>query len=232
MINIERIQINSIENSNLIKFINLPNMPLFKVRTAPYSWGEIENIIQSNQLERFARLEEGTKRYLEFKKTLKVTGQSVFLFLVINQLQWAKPEDIEGLNDEEIIIRPKLDNFQSPEDIKILANDFPYNLESGIVHLCVWTKFKIPPDINSPFGDISEQTRRIIEKYLRKTFCKYVSWDDIQWFKNWESLQSVKSLSHIHVIVRGLEQKDLHALLHTPGETLTAADLDSLDLDN
>ena len=83
-------------------------------------------------------------------------------------------ETIQELNDEDVIINPKLNRlFIEPSDLKILLNDFPYNFDNGIYHLCIWTKFQIKPDPNSPIGDISPNTRKIIERYLSKTFSKY-----------------------------------------------------------
>lgn len=218
---------------NKITYIQLPNMPLFKVRHVPYQWEEIKQIIENNELERFARLESVSDSYLKFKKSVADKGLTVYKYLLKNQLQWSpvSTEKLQELNDEDVIINPKLNRlFIEPSDLKILLNDFPYNFDNGIYHLCIWTKFQIKPDPNSPIGDISPNTRKIIERYLSKTFSKYgIKWENIIWFKNWESLQSVKSLSHIHVIINGLTPELLDQLLYTSGEPLTIEELEELE---
>lgn len=216
------------ETSTSIQYINIPNMPVFKIRTIPYKWEEVQDIVNSNQLEKFARLQEGSDKYLKFKKLVASSNLTVFKYLLINQLQWAKLSDIENLKDEEIGIISKSDNFREGEDLKILMNDFPYNFDTGIVHLCIWTKFRIPTDPESLVGDISLKTRNLIEKYLHKTFDKYVTWDNLLWFKNWESLQSVKNLSHVHVIINGLSQDQLNELLYSPGQPLTEEEVEEV----
>lgn len=103
--------------------------------------------------------------------------------------------------------------------------------EKQVTHLCIWTKFRIPADPTSPIGDISKKTRQIIEKYLTKTFVeKYgIEWSDILWFKNWESLQSVKRLSHIHVLIKGLDQEMIEDMLYGPGVPLTIEELEQIE---
>lgn len=222
---------------NKIKIVTIPNMPIFKIRVNPYEWEEVIDIIKSNKLEKFARLEEVSEKYLHFKKQLVTDNLTIFKYLIINQLQWYNKEendnkDINDLSDDEIKVGCKSDKlFLEPSDLKILANDFPYNFKSNIAHLCVWTKFKIPVDPSSPIGDISQKTKDIINAYLKKTFCgKYgIKWEDIIWFKNWESLQSVKSLSHVHVIINNLDQNSLQEMLYTSGEPLSIEELEEIE---
>lgn len=212
---------------NQIQFVQIPNMPVFKIRQEPYKWNEVVHIVKNNELERFARLQAGSEKYLIFKRQLISDNTTIFKYLLVNQLKWANKQDIENLSDNQIQVKCKLnDLFVEPSDLKILPNDFPYNFSEGIYHLCVWTKFRIPVDPLSPVGDISKETRDIIEKYLYKTFCeKYgVKWEDLLWFKNWESLQSVKALSHVHVIIRGVSQETVNLMLYTSGEVLTRDD--------
>ncbi|EGV63954.1 hypothetical protein PSN45_003969 [Yamadazyma tenuis] len=200
-------------------------MPLFKIRQSPYQWEEVVDIVRSNKLERFARSGPDSEKYLKFKKQVVSDPQmSVFKYLLINQLQWAQSETARQLDDSQIVIKPKSTMlFVEPSDVKILKNDFPYNFAEGIHHLCVWTKFKIPVDPLSPIGDISADTRTVIERYLKKTFCeKYgIKWENLLWFKNWESLQSVKAMSHIHVIIQGVDEATVKSMLYTSGVCLT-----------
>jgi hypothetical protein len=112
--------------------------------------------------------------------------------------------------------------FADSSDYKILRNDWPYGLSPGITHICVWVKPPIPTkDVD---GDVTDESRALIEDFVRRTFVyrlaeektkghlpgetatttDAIKWaqDRVLWFKNWAALQSVRSLEHIHVLVR------------------------------
>ena len=115
--------------------------------------------------------------------------------------------------------------------ISILYNKFPYYFEPNVKHICIWSKLKIPVDKNSEVGDISVMTKKLINRYLEKTFvAKGISWDQIVWFKNWLSLQSVRSISHIHVILKDVDDKFVDELISGgSGEVLTLDDYRNLE---
>ena len=46
------------------------------------------------------------------------------------------------------------------DDIKIIYNDWPYGIDKGIVHLCVWTKFPLDVDEKDPNGDLTPEMRK------------------------------------------------------------------------
>ena len=74
-------------------------------------------------------------------------------------------------------------------------------------------------------------TKKLINRYLEKTFvAKGISWDQIVWFKNWLSLQSVRSISHIHVILKDVDDKFVDELISGgSGEVLTLDDYRNLE---
>jgi hypothetical protein len=84
----------------------------------------------------------------------------------------------------------------------VLTNDWPYGFESGITHLVVWTKTPIQTD--EIRGDVTLPSRQIIEDFVRRYFVADLEQGEerVQWFKNWVSLQSVRGLDHIHVLVK------------------------------
>lgn len=84
----------------------------------------------------------------------------------------------------------------------MLTNDWPYGFESGITHLVVWTKTPIQTD--EIRGDVTMPSRQIIEDFVRRYFVADLEQGEerVQWFKNWVSLQSVRGLDHIHVLVK------------------------------
>ncbi|KAI5952995.1 hypothetical protein CANMA_005020 [Candida margitis] len=208
-----------------------------KVKTGgPFTWTQIQQIVNANQLESFARSEEQYYKYQQFKSDLSSQGITLNDHVLKDELQW-KQSDIrcqtspatKSLPREYSISQPQDLIFYSDDDIKIIYNKFPYYFKDSVIHLCVWSKLIIPDDINSPEGDISPLTKRIIERYLKKTFIdKGVSKNNLVWFRNWTSLQSVRSVSHIHVLLHDVDDGLIQKLLGTSGNTLTLEDYKEL----
>ena len=112
--------------------------------------------------------------------------------------------------------------FADPADYKILRNDWPYGFEPSITHLCVWLKNQIPSD--GTIGDLTPASRQSVEDFINKTFVTRLNGeqtetsqngylqtdseeprpaeDRVLWFKNFVSLQSVRGIDHVHVLVR------------------------------
>jgi hypothetical protein len=60
--------------------------------------------------------------------------------------------------------------FENKSEWKILRNDWPYGIDSRIVHLVVWTKFTLTEDIET--GYLTTDMRRMIEDFVQDTFRK------------------------------------------------------------
>ena len=95
--------------------------------------------------------------------------------------------------------------FASPKDYKILLNDWPYGISPNITHLVVWLKTPIP--VQQPEGYLTPESTELIEGFVQRTFVEPLremgqGRDQVQWFKNWVGLQSVRGLDHFHVLVR------------------------------
>lgn len=201
-----------------------------KVKTGgPFTWTQIQQIVKANELESFARSEEQYHSYQQFKHDLSSQGITINDHVLKDELQW-KQSDIRHQTStssppEYSTLQPQDLIFYNRDDEKIIYNKFPYYFEDSVVHLCIWSKLTIPNDVNSPVGDISPLTKRIIERYLQKTFIeKGVSPDDILWFRNWSSLQSIRSVSHIHVLLHDVDEHFIQKLIGTSGTTLTLED--------
>ena len=82
-------------------------------------------------------------------------------------------------------------------------------LTPDITHIVVWSKTPIPVDPKT--GDVTDESRRLIQKFVERTFVKRLHGDEarVMWFKNWVQLQSVRALEHIHVLVRDATNEDL-----------------------
>ncbi|PYI34257.1 hypothetical protein BP00DRAFT_390670 [Aspergillus indologenus CBS 114.80] len=104
--------------------------------------------------------------------------------------------------------------FADPADYKILRNDWPYGLSPGIAHLVVWLRTPVAVDPHD--GDLTPESRALIEGFVLRTFVGRLAAerglfadsprDHVLWFKNWTALQSVRSLEHIHVLVRDVPE--------------------------
>ena len=74
-------------------------------------------------------------------------------------------------------------------------------MDERIVHLVVWTKFKLPADPTSEIGDMSAQTREMVDEFVQRTFVSTCGRDNVTWFKNWSSLKSIHAVEHFHVML-------------------------------
>lgn len=103
--------------------------------------------------------------------------------------------------------------FASSKDYKILLNDWPYGIAPNIKHIVVWLKTPIP--VQQPEGYLTPQSTDLIQYFVQKTFIEPLvhigqGKDQVQWFKNWVGLQSVRGLDHFHVLVRDPPREMLH----------------------
>ena len=79
-------------------------------------------------------------------------------------------------------------NFKSSlvEEIRIVKNEFPYNFSHGIEHHVMWASQIPPQSTNHPFI----QSRFPSSQY------------EVLMFENVKANKSVKSVAHVHLIVR------------------------------
>jgi hypothetical protein len=100
--------------------------------------------------------------------------------------------------------------FEDPSDYRVLRNDWPYGLDSEIIHIVVWSRTIIPTDPET--GDLTPSSRRIVARFIHRYFARDLGPDGtekVMWFKNWVALQSVRALEHVHVMVRGVDEKTI-----------------------
>ncbi|KAL7273903.1 hypothetical protein RUND412_003212 [Rhizina undulata] len=162
----------------------------FKLMT----WEDLTAIIKHNRLEELKRVPSDLKRYIDWGNKIRGEYGSIQAFVLKERLGWA------NLTAENPI------PFASEADTKILINDWPYGIAPEILHLVVWTKAKIPiveDPAHPDAGDITPEARRLINDFVTKTFTDHLGAENVLWFKNWASIQSVRSVEHLHVLVRG-----------------------------
>ncbi|CAJ0545925.1 Ff.00g093980.m01.CDS01 [Fusarium sp. VM40] len=151
------------------------------------TWDEVREIIETNHLEKFKRVPSELRRYKAFVFHLKQNYGSVANFILAHRLGWAAP------------VKPRGVPFEFEDDYKILWNDAPYGIDPRIVHLVVWTKFVLEED--SATGDLTDEARKEIDDFVTRTFRAHVPEQHVLWFRNWQGLQSVKAVQHLHVML-------------------------------
>lgn len=96
--------------------------------------------------------------------------------------------------------------FATPSDYRVLKNDWPYGLTPDITHIVVWSRTPIATDPMT--GDVTSESRQLIRDFVQTRFVDRLGpggEDRVMWFKNWVALQSVRSLEHIHVLVKDVD---------------------------
>lgn len=172
---------------------------------------------ETNTLEELKRPPDDTRRYLAWKNDIKERYGSINDFVVAERLHWPLDE-ANSANGPAFVHKSKIP-FEERSDYAVLVNDWPYGFEEGIKHVCVWSKTPIATDDER--GDITPESRKLIEAFIERHFARDLGEggsERVQWFKNWVSLQSVKGVDHVHVLIRNappelldgwLERKDL-----------------------
>ncbi|KAF2213978.1 hypothetical protein CERZMDRAFT_38242 [Cercospora zeae-maydis SCOH1-5] len=170
------------------------------------TWEDLKNIIATNTLEQLKRLPSDLRRYLAWSHNITRSHGSITSYVIHERLHW-EPITSNPPTFSHYSAIP----FSDPRDYVVLRNDWPYGLAPGIAHLLVWSKTPIATDQER--GDVTEASREVIEEFVERYFVGELMIDGSDesreaargralWFKNWVSLQSVRGVDHVHVLVR------------------------------
>ncbi|CAK4032384.1 Hypothetical predicted protein [Lecanosticta acicola] len=189
---------------------NNPPFPLTKIdreilatRDEDYhriTWSDLKSIIANHTLEDLKRLPSDLRRYLAWSHSIKKQYGGITPFVIQERLHWTptsrpgEPPLFEHVSDVP---------FEERIDYAVLLNDWPYGFEPGIAHIVVWSKTPIRTD--DTLGDVTEESRRLIEEFVERYFVRELDnggRERVLWFKNWVSLQSVRGVDHVHVLVK------------------------------
>ncbi|KAK3722947.1 hypothetical protein LTR37_002092 [Vermiconidia calcicola] len=178
------------------------------------TWDDLKNIIADNRLEQLKRIPSDLRRYLAWSYNIKKNYGGILNFVIKERLHWTPlsstgPPLFEHRSDIP---------FADRSDFVVLVNDWPYGFDEGIIHIVVWSKTPIPVD--DVQGDVTPESRRLIEELVEQYFMRELKGgrEQVMWFKNWVSLQSVRGVDHVHVLARDVpddvikrwtERKDL-----------------------
>lgn len=109
--------------------------------------------------------------------SIKEEYGSVVKFIVEKRLQWtdceardADPFNTPGTSETRCVLGTMILLLIPPwaDDIKILYNDWPYGIDTKIIHLVVWTKFDLDEDPVT--GDLTARKRQELDDYVERTF--------------------------------------------------------------
>ncbi|KAL5614805.1 hypothetical protein BROUX41_004894 [Berkeleyomyces rouxiae] len=161
------------------------------------SWETLEKRIAQNDLDGLQRTPSELKRYVKWGQDTREVYGSVMEYLLQHRLPaaWGRPP-FTCVSEVP---------FADSSDYCILTNEWPYALGEGIVHVVVWTRTPIETD--AIIGDMTPRSRAIVDAFVERTFRARVGAKNVLWFKNWTALQSVRSLDHVHVLLRNVDRR-------------------------
>ncbi|KAK0386279.1 hypothetical protein NLU13_6116 [Sarocladium strictum] len=162
-----------------------------------HSWDELREIIDTNNLSVLKRTPSDLRQYMKWTAETKAQYGSMSAYILQKRL----PSSWQGPPFTPASTVP----FQDPSDYRALLNDWPYGLDPEITHIVVWSRTLIPVDDEN--GDLTSESRELVKAFVKSYFVDRLGEGGegrVLWFKNWVSLQSVRSLEHVHVLVRGV----------------------------
>lgn len=175
-----------------------------------------------NDLDALKRKPSDLLRYIAWSTETKAQYGSILNFICQRRLHWHLPDDIATPtgNAATTAICSNPVPFADPEDYKILRNDWPYGVAPGISHLVVWLR---TPLATRDGGYLTEESHALVDAFIQRTFVAPLEERNraagvagaagaadpkkqVLWFKNWGALQSIRSLEHVHVLVRDVPE--------------------------
>lgn len=175
-----------------------------------FSWAEVKDLVEKKRLEVIRRKPSERVVYKAWCKDIINAYGSITVYLYTERLQWT-PLPSSSAETGPIFEACDPAPFRDPRDYRILRNDWPYgSFEAGITHLIVWSKPRIPTYEET--GLPTTEAGQLIEDFVQKIFVSRLereapgASEKVVWFKNWDALQSVKGLEHIHVLVKDVPE--------------------------
>ncbi|PNY27060.1 Uncharacterized protein TCAP_03008 [Tolypocladium capitatum] len=167
-----------------------------------HDWTWLKEIIETNDLSVLMRTPSDLRRYMKWTAATKAQYGNITNYILANRLPkaWGQPP----FTPESQI------PFANPADYKVIINDWPYALTPEITHIVAWSRSPIPTDPET--GDMTPESRALVQDFVDRYFVDGLGPDgewQVLWFKNWTGIQSIRSLEHIHVLVRNVDDNTL-----------------------
>lgn len=219
------------------------DLPPVSPRPLPHEqvlpWSFLLNSVRTNTLGDLHRTPTQLTAYQNWLARIKLAYGNAANFILQRRLHWTPARyDEDGTPRFEVMNERPLSDSR---DYKVLLNDWPYGLEEGIVHLCVWMKSRLDTEQGSDAkgrrGMLSREAREVVDRWVEERFTRVVrdggkavdgeevvfDWERnsngggdgvrVLWFKNWIELQSVRGIDHIHVLIRGATEAMVNSWL-------------------
>ncbi|KAF2758944.1 hypothetical protein EJ05DRAFT_327181 [Pseudovirgaria hyperparasitica] len=208
------------------------------------TWSFLVDSVATNAIGDLRRTPSQLSQYNDWAARIRKTYGSVGAFVIQRRLQWVpRKHDADGTPLFETVCGEDGNPLADSRDYKVLRNDWPYGIEDGITHLCVWMKGRLGSGDEvlangetGRRGQLTKQGRACVDQYVYETFTKPLrekaniqgeevvfNWAGssngggdgvhVLWFKNWIELQSVRGIDHIHVLLRGATEGMVEAWL-------------------
>ncbi|KAK7970278.1 hypothetical protein PG996_001288 [Apiospora saccharicola] len=165
-----------------------------------HDWEDMKKVIGENNLSVLKRKPSDLRKYMAWTQETKARYGSMTNFLMENRLPKAwGPPPFASASDVP---------FHNPSDYRVLLNDWPYGLTPDIRHIVVWSRTLIATDPKT--GDMTPESRETVDNFVKRYFVGRLGpggESRVLWFKNWVALQSVRSLEHIHVMVKDVDNE-------------------------
>ncbi|KAF2637117.1 hypothetical protein P280DRAFT_501003 [Massarina eburnea CBS 473.64] len=171
-----------------------------------HTWEDLHHLIGTNQLDELKRWPSFLKAYLAWTAHVKAKYGNITNYLLTQRLFWEPASTTGAFNFPVKNTTP----FADPADYLIIKNDWTYAVTPGISHIVVWSKKPLPVDGE---GALTAGGRGLVEEFVKREFRdkagEVEEGTKVQWFKNTTNLQSVRSLEHVHVLVRDVDEEVL-----------------------
>jgi len=148
------------------------------------------------------------RRYIKWSAATKQEYGSIMAYVMQERLNW-KPSSRSTPESGPLFDYEDPTPFKDSRDYRVMPNDWPYGLDQGITHLIVWLKPRL--EVEPPRGDLTTRAHAQVEAFIHEHFVQPVKeltggTDNVIWFKNWVSLQSVPGIDHVHVLLKNVSQ--------------------------
>lgn len=176
---------------------------LYIIYNTEFQRTSIDSSAATNSLEKLLRLPSDLRRYLAWSHRTKQQYGSITNFVIQERVHWTP---LSPTGPPRFAYHSDIP-FEDPRDYAVLINDWPYGFEEGIIHLIVWTK--TPIAVDDIRGDVTPESRRLINDFVERYFVRDLDEDGVDrvtWFKNWVSLQSIRGVDHVYILVRPVPQ--------------------------
>ncbi|CUS24456.1 LAQU0S16e02124g1_1 [Lachancea quebecensis] len=164
------------------------------------SWDQILDLIASGELQDLKRTPRVAELYQQYRADLAEQHTTVVDAVIDRKLCWDRRE-LAALDARLPTPEARAAAILSdPTLYKLLPNDFPYDFDPRVSHLVLWSKVRIPLYKHCGSREMVPAVYDKIQSFLQEKLRPH-GVRHFTWFINYPHLQSVKAVSHIHILI-------------------------------